>query len=242
MMACNRDETADTLQASIDFIIEAKPNQFLFNFLTLCPGTKEFEIAEQTGRASKEMFFTKKNLYFSYFPEDAYDAKILEIIHWINTHSGIREFWDYSVSDRKQILEIFPNLSAAHMDLGRALYQAERFDEAKDCFQTAINLGFPMPGLGFNYLACMAFDGDRTKEAIDYLKQAHKIDRHHCVEQNLKILHDWLSKGMGKRNKPQLIAYHEFEPHHSTTQPISPAPITLFYSAASKPTRLVPQQ
>jgi len=242
MMALNRGETAETLKTSIDFIIQAKPNQFLFSFLTLYPGTREFAIAESKGLITRETFFTCKDHYFSFFPENEYDDQMKKIIRWINTHAGVREFWDYTVADRQKILDIFPDLSAAHMDLGKALYHSRRYREAEACFRKAMEMGFPMPGIALNYLACLAVERGKIKEALEYLKQAKTRDNHHCVEQNLKSLYGWLTTGAYRQQrKPLLVTYHEFEPHQSATQPIVPAPITIYDRARAKQVRLVPR-
>jgi radical SAM superfamily enzyme YgiQ (UPF0313 family) len=195
MMACNRGESVETLQSSIDFLIAAKPNQFIFSFLTLCPGTKEFEIAESTGRATREMLFSNDRHYFNYFQGDELSHQMRTVVDWINKHSGVCDFWDYSIPERQRILDLFPELPAAHMDLGDGHYQVGNFPEAERYVSRAIDMGYPLPGLGYNYLACIAASRSDIKGAVDRLGQAKKLGAHFVVEKNLQSLREWLISG-----------------------------------------------
>ncbi|MFH1350105.1 MAG: radical SAM protein, partial [Pseudomonadota bacterium] len=245
MMAGNRGESAETLQASVDFILAAKPNQFLFSFLSLYPGTAEFYIAEGAGLASREMFFSKDLLSFTHFQTKDWSPPLRELVEWLNTHPGVRDFWDHSIEERERILELFPDLPAAHMDLGGAHYQAGNLDEAEGHVHRSIDMGYPLPGTGFNYLACIAARRGNLRKAVGYLGQAMESGIHEVVERNLQLLREYLvSGGMQKGECPGLVANHNFERYRSGTQPSMPANICFRNSEAlpGSPVVFVPQQ
>lgn len=244
MMAGNRGETAETLQASVDFIIEAKPNQFIFSFLSLYPGTKEFEIAERTGLISREIFFSENHYTFGYIlGTDSPQRR--EIVNWIKTHSGVNNFWDYGIAERQSILDLFPHLPAAHMDLGGAYYQAGNLAEAEIHVRNAIDMGYPQPGLGYNYLFCIAVSHGDIKGSLKFLEEAKRLGPHSIVDRNMELLRTWLGNdGIESGKRPNLLADHCFESLRFETQPSIPAPITLQCSTAPnvQPTVLMPQK
>jgi radical SAM superfamily enzyme YgiQ (UPF0313 family) len=228
MMACNRGETAETLQTSMDFIQKARPNEFLFSFLTLYPGTEEFEMAVLNGRASREMFFSSDKHYFNYFPENIYEPRMRALIDRIHNRPGVVSFWEYGVAEREKILEVFPHLAAAHMDLGKALFLSGDPVGAEESVLRAMKMGFPLPGLGYNYLAAIRARRRDIRGAVGYLGAAKKCGDFFAVEENLKSIRRWLSTG-GMRGgaPPDMVVYHEFEKSRSGIQPVVPAPITI---------------
>ncbi len=228
MMAGNRGETARTMRESIDFLHVAKPNQFLFSFLTLYPGTKDFEIDESRGLSSREMFFSEASPHFIRPLEGRISQEMREIVAWLNGNLGVHDFWDYSISEREAILKLFPGLSSAHMDLGGSCFQAGDLARADECVRRALDMGYPMPGPGYNYLACIAALREDFNGAVECLGQAKKCGLHAVVEQNLKTLRAWLvSGGLGTDKGPDLIGNHDVEAFHELEQPIAPSPIVL---------------
>ena len=121
LIAGSRGETAETLSASIDFIKEALPSQYIFNPFTLIPGTREFEIAERSGSIQRSMFFTDD--FFELTPEpDAHtDPELQKIIDTLKLQPGVQDVWDYSVAECQCIVKLLPDCHAAHMDLAGAL-------------------------------------------------------------------------------------------------------------------------
>lgn len=226
MMACNRGETAETLKQSLDFIAKARPNEYLFSFLTLYPGTEEFEIALQEGRASKEMFFKKDKYCFSYFP-DEYDPQTRWMIGRINSQTSGR-CWEYGVSEREKILRLFPSLPATHMDLAKACLLSGDLVRAEECIRRALALGFPLRGLAENYMASIRVKQGDIRAALDHLAGAKRSGHFLAVDQNLKILQTWIAGGgLRSGQSPDLVVYHEFETTRRGTQPVVPAPITM---------------
>lgn len=227
MMAGNREESEETLKRSIDFIIMAKPTEYVFCYLTLYPGTREFEIAEHQGIISREDFFTKDFHTFSYFSgEDSPGCR--EFRKWLNSRMGVNHFWDFGVEDRERILSFFPTLHSAHLDMGGACYHSGRLEEAERLVKEAVRLNYPMPGLGYNYLACISAQRRDLKGCLSYLDQARRSGLHQVVEENLQSVKEWLlSEGRENGKSLQLKARHEFESFRMERQPVVPGPVRL---------------
>ncbi|RPI78830.1 MAG: radical SAM protein [Desulfobacteraceae bacterium] len=243
MIAAGRGETAETLQASLDFIDAAKPNQYLFSFLTLCPGTVEFDLAVQNGRAGADMFFERDDLFFLYQPDRPYEGRLQQLLRQINSRPGVQPFWEYSVAERRDILTRFSGLAAAHMDLAKAYYLEGDFENAGACVRQALDRGFPLPGLGLNYLACMAARQNNPAEALQYLEQAQKMGANRMIRENLEKIRQRLEQTGPENFSPSAWSVgHEFEDTQTHTQPIVPAPITFQHPAfESGCLRIVPQ-
>ena len=227
VMAGNRGESAETLKTSIDFIVEAKPNEFMFSYLSLYPGTEEFHIAESSGLVRRDMFFSEKLYSFDFtYGEDS--PQLREICNWINAHLGIRKFWDYSIAELETISALFPDLPAAHMDLGGTHYQLGNYSEAEKHIRIAIDMGYPLPILGYNYLACIAASCGDFKSAINYFEQAKALSNDSIVDDNLQSLRAWLlAGGLQSGHRPNLIANHDLERPFIAKQPILPGPIVI---------------
>ena len=227
MMVGNRGESMETLKNSINFIVAAEPNQFIFSFLNICPGTKEFEILESSGRANREMFFSEDTYNFTWiYGENS--PQFNEIVTWIKTHPGDSNFWNYSIAELEAILELFPDLPSAHMDLGGAHYQLGNFFDAEKHIHDAINMGYPLAGLGYNYLACIAVSRGDLKGAIGHFEQAKKICTDSIVDGNLQSLRAWLeTHGPHSDHQPNLIANHDLQRLHIAKQPMVPGPIVV---------------
>ena len=228
LIAGSRGETAETLRASIDFIHEAKPSQYIFNPFTLFPGTKEFSIAERRGRANRELFFSGDFFEMTALDEHAERPGLREMIDSLRSQPGIRHEWDYSVSACQTILELFPEIPAVYMDLGGAFYREGNLSEAATYIQKAISRGYPLPGLGYNYLACIAASRGDLTGALTYLIQARECGLHQVVETNLASAREWLQAG-GPQSGAQLklIAGHDFEITCLVAQPVTPGPVTI---------------
>lgn len=229
IMGANRDESAETLEATIDLIREAAPSRFTFAHLSLFPGTKEFEIAAGKQMVDTEMFFTRDYPYFTHPLPKGDEARLREAYDWLDRHMN-RPYWDYPLSDRKAIVENFPTLTAAHMDLGIALYEAGDYEGAGRSMGRALNMGYPLPGLIQDYRACMEAARGEFREAIASLSRA-KASGSRVADANLAHLRRWLS-GLGKEQdegKPKLETTDVMSAATSVemVQPFHPSPIAL---------------
>jgi radical SAM superfamily enzyme YgiQ (UPF0313 family) len=225
MIAGYRGETTATLNASIEFLMQAKPNQFIFSFLMLYPGTMEFALAEKKGMVDREIFFARDWPYFRYpLPEDQ-DAYFQQMIDWIYAHHGVQELWDYDIPHRAEILGRLPDIPAAHLDMGAAYFQAGMWSEATREFKQSMQMGFPLPGMITNYLACIAAFHRDVPLALRYFRQAYQDYPLPLIKRNLDALSHWFLK-MKKQGAamPSLRIPHGFELEPMHEQPLTPAP------------------
>jgi anaerobic magnesium-protoporphyrin IX monomethyl ester cyclase len=225
MIAGYRGETTATLNASIDFVMKAKTNQFIFSFLMLFPGTMEFALAEKKGMVDREIFFAKDWPYFRYPLPENQDAYFEQMIDWIYQHPGVQEVWDYDIAQRMEILDRLPRSPSAHLDLGAAYYQAGLFPEAKRAFNRARQLGFPLPGIVANYLACIASHRRDFAAALRHFDHAYRDFPLPSIKQNLDRLSQWASReGRHAEPAPPLTVQHGFELEPLREQPLMPSP------------------
>jgi radical SAM superfamily enzyme YgiQ (UPF0313 family) len=227
LIAGSRKETAGTLAQTLQFIQEARPAQYIFNPFTILPGTKEYMLAERSGRVHAGRFFSEDFIECTPAPAGA-DTELQEMIYSLHLHPGVQGAGDYSAAERRTILERFPHLHAAHLDLGAALYQEGNMAEAESLVQQALVMGYPLPGLIYNYLACIANAQGNLKAAMEYLIKAREQGFHQVVETNLQSVQQWLKADGARTGNPlTLAAGHSFEITSRRQQPITPAPITL---------------
>jgi radical SAM superfamily enzyme YgiQ (UPF0313 family) len=227
LIAGSREETAGTLAQTLQFIRETRPAQYIFNPFTILPGTKEYMFAERSGRVHAEQFFSEQFIECTPVPAGA-DTELQEMIYSLHLHPGVQCAGDYSAAERRAILERFPRLHAAHLDLGAALYREGDFIGAEELVKKALAMGYPLPGLCYNYLACIASAQGSLKSAMEYLIRAREQGFHQVVETNLQSMQQWLKAGgLGSGQALELVADHSFEITSRRQQPITPAPITL---------------
>lgn len=227
MIVANRGESAETIQESIDFIQKAMPNHLSFGYLSIAPGTMEFQIAEQNGMMTREMFFSKDYPCFFYPIDLENDSKLKDKMDWVNRHIYMEDFSEYNIEQYETILKIFPDNAPAHLDLGKAYFKADIFDKAYEHIINAINLGHPFPGFAYNYLAIIAFKCNDYEICTSLLRESQKHGNHDIVNENLKVVEDWLSSNRTTSKKPTLIARHDFQVPQKFEQPIFPGQISI---------------
>ncbi|MBW1961907.1 MAG: radical SAM protein [Deltaproteobacteria bacterium] len=228
MIAGNRNETADTLQASFDFIERAKPNQFIFYFLMIFPGTKEFELVQRKGLINKEVFFTKNWPYFAYPLPREMSPKMRKLINRIYENPCVLNYWDYSIEDRKNILRLFPDLSTAHFDLAAAYYASGNSRQAKRHIGKAIRKGYPVVATAYNNLAVISITQGKVTAAKAMLEKAKRVGVQPMVESNLRRLNEFLNTSPARKSSyPQLSVNFDFRMETEFSQPVAPGPIRL---------------
>ena len=225
LIAGSREETAGTLAQTLQFIQEARPAQYLFNPFTILPGTKEYMLAERDGRIQPEQFFSDDFIECTPAPAD---PALQRMIENLQANPGGCSAGNYSADEQRAILERFPQLHAAHLDLGAALYREGNFTGAENLVQKALAMGYPLPGLCYNYLACIANAQGNLRAAMEYLITAREQGFHQVVEKNIQTVQQWLkADGPGSAQALDLVAGHSFEITSRRQQPVTPAPITL---------------
>lgn len=223
MIVGSRGETLQTLQESLDFIEEVKPSQVVFNPFTVFPGTKEFDIAESKGLIRKEDFFTGD---FPVWIPVAADESRRDIYNWICRHAGLHRVWDYTVSMLEETVNIFPDLPPVYVELAGAHYREGDRDKTEFFIEKALSMGYPLPGICYNYLACVAADRADYPKAVEYLLHAKKQGYHRVVENNLDTAKKWAMKIKQGINLPlELEADCGFEVTRPRQQPMTPGKI-----------------
>jgi len=220
MIAGNRGETRATFRQSVEFLRRARPHEYVYSILSVYPGTEEFEIFKGLGRLDEETFFRSDSPELWMPPEPAILRELLR------DHYGRKCRLD-GVEEYKPVLQRLGDLHAAHLDLGAAYFRAGRPKEAEHHIRKALDLGYPLPELAWNYLAGLAgqrgdFDGMKAR-----LEQAmQRPQPHPVVAGNLKALTQWLRAG-GRRSgrKLNLAMHHNFEAVLPDAQPVVPAPL-----------------
>jgi len=226
MMLGNRGETAQTFRETLDFLQVAKPHQYIFSCLSIYPGTRDFEDAEKAGWLDREVYFTCDFQELK-TPFDASEEDTAVMNAWFRENSGLRELYKEGVDECKAIVERLGDHHAAHMDLGGAYYDAGRLDDAERHVRRAMELGYPLPGIGHNYLACIAkARGDIPRMQDEFTAAAKRDPQHYVLIQNVNAARTWFAQGGPAKGLPlDLTARHDFQLLERTVQPTLPGPL-----------------
>ena len=222
MIAGNRGETPETFRRSVEFLQTARPDEYVFSILNVFPGTEEFEIFRRAGRLDAETFFQGDFVEYWVPPPEPVLSELLRRHCGLKTTGSAR-----SVEQCRAVLDRLPDLPAALLDLGAALFREGELDPAERCLRRAIQLGYPIPELAENYLAGILGRRGDLAGMQKLLRQA--TDREHphpLVVANARALDAWLAAG-GPRSgrKLDLAMRHDFHPVTPAVQPIAPAPL-----------------
>jgi anaerobic magnesium-protoporphyrin IX monomethyl ester cyclase len=226
MMLGNRGETEETFRETLAFLDVARPHQYIFSCLSIYPGTLDFQEAVKQGWLDPEVFFTEDFQELK-TPFDA-DEEVTELLNsWFVEHRGVQNAYLEDVPAAQAILDKVGDHHAAHMDLGGAHYRAGNLDQAEHHVLRALELGYPAPGLAYNYLACIAFArGDLQGMQDRFLAAARTDPQHHALIQNVERTRAWFRERGPERGLPlQLSARHEFQLLERTQQPTLPGPL-----------------
>ena len=236
MMLGNRGETAETFQETLDFLERARPHEYIFSCLSIYPGTRDFHDAEAAGFVDREVFFSETFQELK-TPFDASEEDTQVMNAWFFANSGLRVVHRESVVDYRDVLGRLGDFHAAHIDLGAALYHEGDLDGAERHVRRALELGYPLPGLVYNHLACIAYARGDLDGMMDHFSHAAKIDpQHYVLIQNVNAARAWFKQG---RTQPlRLQVRHDFQLLERTAQPTLPGPLAEGWQtwAASIPT------
>jgi tetratricopeptide (TPR) repeat protein len=179
-MLGNRGETAETFRETLEFLKAAKPHQYIFSCLSIFPGTADFSEAEKAGWLDREVYFTGDFQELKTpFDSSEHDTRLMT--EWFADNNGLRDYYREGVAECRAILERLGDHHAAHMDLGGALYREGQLDDAEKHVLRALELGYPLPGLAHNYLACIAYQRGDLDRMMDLFLRAAKLDPQHYV-------------------------------------------------------------
>jgi radical SAM superfamily enzyme YgiQ (UPF0313 family) len=236
MMLGNRGETADSFRETLAFLEAAQPHQYIFSCLSIYPGTRDFQEAVRQGWLDPEVFFTEDFQELK-TPFDA-DEEVTALMNaWFWEHRGIQNFYREDVPAARAILEKVGDYHAAHMDLGGAYFREGQLDLAEQHVLRALELGYPVPGLAYNYLGCIAHLRGNLQGMQDRFLQAAKLDpQHHVLIQNVERARAWFRERGPERGLPlTLTARHEFQLLERTQQPTLPGPLPPDFAEFSPP-------
>jgi anaerobic magnesium-protoporphyrin IX monomethyl ester cyclase len=239
MMLGNRGETAETFQETLDFLARVKPHQYIFSCLTIYPGTEDFQQAEREGWLDREVYFNQDFQEFK-VPFDA-SQEVTELLNaWFSENKGLRDYYCEGIAEYQAILANLGEYHAAHLDLAGAYFRANQLDLAEFHVRRALTLGTPVPGLGLNYLACIAFMKGDLNGMQDHFLAAARIDPQHLVLiENVQATRAWFKDDGSKRGLPlKLVGRHDFQLFERTAQPALPGPLADDYACWDAPSSL----
>lgn len=226
MMLGNRGDNAKTFYETLNFLKTAKPHQYIFSCLSIYPGTLDFHDAEKAGWLKREAYFTEDFQELK-TPFDASEADTKIMSDWFRENSGLREYYQEGENEYRSILNRLGDYHAAHMDLAGALYKADKLDEAEQHVQKALEFNYPLPGLAYNYLGCIAYARGDIQGMQKHFMTAAKIDpQHYVLIQNVNAARAWFAQNGPERGLPlHLAARHDFQLLERTVQPTLPGPL-----------------
>lgn len=245
MMLGNRGETSETFYETLDFLERVKPHTYLFSCLSIYPGTVDFHDAEAAGKVKRDWYFTERFQELK-VPYDANPEDAALMNEWFQHNRGVRHGYTESIEDCQAILGRLGDHHAAHIDLAAAYYRAEIYDQATIHFNRALELGYPLPGLAHNYLACISATRFDLKQVQEQLRLALRNDPYHyVVARNAETLRRWFVDGGPVKGLPlKLEATHEFALFERTIQPTLPGAFGddffVWPESSAKPTRTTP--
>lgn len=225
MMVGNRGETVETMRQSLNFIKKAQPHECHIFPLSIYPGTEEFDIFQEHG-GTADIFFRENCKILEKYLDMPPDEKRV-VTDLLQENTG-HEFSGYTVAALKTILKRLPNHAAAHVDLAGAYIREGQYDNAEKHLRLAFEQNYPLPGLIFNYLACIAAAKHDFSAVMGNLIKAFKLFPHEIVSQNMKLLAAWHKEGGPQSNLDlNLICHNFFERNSILEQPEGPGRIQL---------------
>jgi radical SAM superfamily enzyme YgiQ (UPF0313 family) len=229
MMVGNRGETRATFAETLAFLERAKPHQYIFAALSVYPGTRDYDLACEAGWLDGEFYFERdfQELKTTF---DASDEDTDYFRDWFQQNKGLHEPWREGIDECRAILAQ-PGLAEhgpAHMDLAGALFREGHLDEAEAHARRALDLGYPLPGLALNYLACVAVRRGELARAKDLFAEATKRDPQHWVLA-------YNVRAMERGDVSSLVAKHEFQLLERAAQPTLPGPLPADYATWPPP-------
>jgi len=236
MMVGNRGETRATFAETLAFLDRARPHQYIFAALSVYPGTPDYDVACQAGWLDDELYFERdfQELKTTF---DASDQDTDFFRDWFQRNKGLHEPWREGVEDCRGILSRLGDHAPAHMDLGGALYREGKLDEAEQQVLRALDLDYPLPGLAYNYLACIAARRGDYEGMKERLAEAMKRDPQHWVlTSNVHAVRRWVAQRGQENALPlELEAKHEFQLLERAAQPTLPGPLADDFAAWGPP-------
>ena len=226
MMMGNRGESWASFQQSLRFLEKAKPHQYLFSCLSVYPGTADYDTLVARGAIDPAWFF-EDSFQELKVPFDASRQDTKRMDAWFERNKGIQQPYQASSSELEEVLERLGDHGAAHLDLGAALFREGKLQRAEEHLRRAMQAGYPLVGIVYNYLACVAWKRGELDAMKAHLRDAYRRDPQHAVvAQNIGAVRAWTAAGGAESGAPlSLRASHDFELLERTEQPALPGPL-----------------
>ena len=221
MMVGNRGETVDTFGQSLSLIETNRPNRFVFSQLHLYPGTEEYDIFRRHGHVTPETFFNDDFFCLTCFAGHGHHEQ--RIRRMLTPLAGVQTCQEFGIADRLAALARFPDLHLSHADLCRAYLDVGDPDAAEDHLKGALDLGYFLPGLVHNLLACIAAERGDADQAAAHLDLAISHYPHAVAMENRERLKSWRAAHGATAGCPKLIPGDGFESTCLCRQPEYPA-------------------
>jgi tetratricopeptide (TPR) repeat protein len=217
MMIGNRGETRATFEESLRFLERAKPHQYIFAALSVYPGTRDYDMALTAGWLDAEFYFERdfQELKTTF---DASDEETEYFRDWFQKNKGLHEAYREGVSECRAVLDALGDHHAAHMDLAGAYWRVGDLDGTERHAKRAMDLGYPLPGLALNYLACVAARRGDLAAMNEHFAEAMRRDPQHWV----LARNQWALREGSLSN---LVAKHDFQLLERAAQPTLPGPL-----------------
>jgi radical SAM superfamily enzyme YgiQ (UPF0313 family) len=226
MMLGNRGETAESFRETLAFLDRARPHEYIFSCLSIYPGTHDFVDAKKAGWLDPEVYF-EGSFQELKAPFDASDEDTAVMNAWFQGHCGLQRLHRDTVDECRAMLARLGDHHAAHVDLCGALVGAGEIDDAAHHARRALDLGYPVPGLAWNYLAVIAARRGDYDGMMEAFSTAAKIDpQHYVLIRNVEKARRWFKESGPARGVPlDLEAHHDFQVLERTAQPTLPGPL-----------------
>jgi radical SAM superfamily enzyme YgiQ (UPF0313 family) len=227
MMLGNRGETRETFKATLRFLEQSKPHQYIFSCLSIYPGTRDYEDASAQGWLDSETYFTGKFQELK-VPFDATTEDAAYLNDWFEAHRGLRESYVPTVEELRAVSHEFQDKHPpALVELAEALVEQGHLEEAETLLDTAERLTYPLPGIIYNARACIALVRGEYGAMKDALVTAARIDpQHYVLLRNATAARAWFNSGGPTSGSPlTLHVRHDFQLFERTEQPTLPGPL-----------------
>lgn len=223
MMVGNRGETRATFAETLRFLERAKPHQYIFAALSVYPGTRDYDLACEAGWLDPEFYFEGdfQELKTTF---DASDEDTAYFRQWFQANKGLHEPYRESASECRAILERLGDHAPAHMDVAAACWREGDLDGTAAHARRAMELGYPLPGLALNALACVAARrGDLAEMRARFDEARARDPQHWLLARNFKAAGEGRLGALGVSCEFQLL--------ERTAQPTLPGPLAPDFAA-----------
>jgi radical SAM superfamily enzyme YgiQ (UPF0313 family) len=226
MMIGSRGDTRETFQETLAFLERAKPHQYIFACLSVYPGTRDFAAAVKAGWLDAEFYFERdfQELKTTF---DAPEADTEFFRQWFRANKGLHDAFRPAAAECEAVLARLGDHAPAHMDVAAASVREGRLDDAEVHALKALDLGYALPGLAHNLLACVAAKRFDVAAMKRHFAEALAQDPQHWVlQRNLRVANAWWGSGGADRGQPpDLVADQDFQLLERPVQPSLPGPL-----------------